>query len=78
MSSTIINIHTPINDKLDYFIQVNKIPNIIFHGPHGSGKKTILNKFIHILFDSNKEQMKNYIMYVNCSHGKGIKFIRDE
>ena len=72
------NLHEKIMDKLKIFHANNKIPNILFHGPHGSGKKTILDKFIHILFDSNKEQIKNYVMYVNCSHGKGIKFVRDE
>jgi DNA polymerase III delta prime subunit len=72
------NLHEKIMDKLKVFHANNKIPNILFHGPHGSGKKTILDKFIHILFDSNKEQIKNYVMYVNCSHGKGIKFVRDE
>ena len=72
------NLHEKIMDKLKIFHKNNKIPNILFHGPHGSGKKTILEKFIHILFDSNKEQIKNYVMYVNCSHGKGIKFVREE
>jgi len=72
------NLHEKIMDKLKIFHANNKIPNILFHGPHGSGKKTILDKFIHILFDSNKEQIKNYVMYVNCSHGKGIKFVREE
>ena len=71
-------LHDKIIDKLKIFHKNNKIPNILFHGPHGSGKKTILEKFIHILFDSNKEQIKNYVMYVNCSHGKGIKFVREE
>jgi len=72
------NLHEKIIEKLKIFHANNKIPNIIFHGPYGSGKKTILNKFIHLLFDSNKEQIKNYVMYVNCSHGKGIKFVREE
>ena len=75
---TTLNIHQPIKDKLNYFHKIHKIPNIIFHGPTGSGKKTLVNDFIHTIYENNKEKIKNFVMYVNCSHGKGIKFIREE
>ena len=74
----ILNIHGAIKDKLNYFHQIHKIPNIIFHGSTGSGKKTLVNEFIHTIYENNKEKIKNFVMYVNCSHGKGIKFIREE
>ena len=73
-----LKIHNEITDKLKYFHKMNKIPNIIFHGPSGSGKRTIVNEFIHKIYDNNREKIKSFVMYVNCSHGKGIKFIRDE
>jgi DNA polymerase III delta prime subunit len=73
-----LNIHQTIKEKLSYFHKIHKIPNIIFHGPSGSGKRTIVNEFIHMIYDNNKEKIKNFTMYVNCAHGKGIKFIRDE
>ena len=73
-----MNIHQSIKEKLSYFHKIHKIPNIIFHGPSGSGKRTIVNEFIHMIYDNNKEKIKNFTMYVNCAHGKGIKFIRDE
>jgi DNA polymerase III delta prime subunit len=66
-----------IKNLLNGFIDNNKIPNILFHGENGSGKKTILNNFLDEIY-KNVENKKNYIMYVNCAHGKGIKFIRDE
>jgi GTPase SAR1 family protein len=71
-------IHTSILEKLNYFHKINKIPNIIFHGPSGSGKRTIVNHFIQTIYDKDKEKIKTFVMYVNCAHGKGIKFIRDE
>jgi len=74
----ILDIHTNIKNKLDYFHKIHKIPNIIFHGPHGSGKKTIVNEFISKIYNYNKEKIKDFVMYVNCAHGKGIKFIREE
>jgi len=73
-----LNIHQNIKDKLDYFYSIKKIPNMIFHGPSGSGKRTIVNEFIHKIYNNERERIKNFVMYVNCSHGKGIKFIREE
>ena len=71
-------IHESIKEKLEYFHSIHKIPNILFHGPTGSGKRTIVNNFIHKIYDNNREKIKSFVMYVNCSHGKGIKFIREE
>ena len=71
-------IHENIKEKLNYFHELHKIPNIIFHGPSGSGKRTIVNEFIYKIYDNNREKIKSFVMYVNCSHGKGIKFIRED
>ena len=73
-----LNIHQSIKEKLDYFHEIHKIPNIIFHGPSGSGKRSIVNEFINKIYDNDREKIKSFVMYVNCSHGKGIKFIREE
>jgi len=73
-----LNIHSAIREKLEYFYKIHKIPNIIFHGPSGSGKRTIVHNFIKNIYNFDKEKIKNFVMYVNCAHGKGIKFIRDE
>ena len=73
-----LEIHQNITEKLKYFHKIQKIPNIIFNGPSGSGKSTILNEFISLIYDGNKEKINDFVMYVNCTHGKGIKFIRDE
>jgi len=73
-----LNIHQNIKDKLDSFHKNKRIPNIIFNGPSGSGKSKLVNDFITLIYDNNKEKIKDFVMYVNCAHGKGIKFIRDE
>jgi hypothetical protein len=73
-----LKIHSEIYDKLKYFVDIKKIPNIIFHGHSGSGKRTLVNNFIKSIYDNDKELIKSYVMYVNCAHGKGIKFIREE
>ncbi len=71
------SIHTDIKDKLKTFIKLKRIPNIIFHGENGSGKKTILKYFLDSIYEGVPDY-KQYIMLVNCSQGKGIKFIREE
>ena len=73
-----LQIHEPIYDKLRSFHKNNKIPHLIFHGASGSGKRTIVNRFLNMIYENEKYRMKNNIMTVNCAHGKGIKFIRDE
>lgn len=73
-----IEIHTNIKDKLNYFYEIHKIPNIIFHGPSGCGKRSILNDFIKKIYNNDKERIKTFCMYINCAFGKGIKFIREE
>lgn len=67
-----------IEEKLNSFIENKKIPHIIFNGPYGCGKKTIVNNFINKIYDKDQEVIKKNVMYVNCSHGKGIKFIRED
>ena len=73
-----LQIHQSIKNKLNYFHEIHKIPNILFHGPSGSGKRTIVSEFIHNIYEHDREKIKSFVMYVNCSHGKGIKFIREE
>jgi DNA polymerase III delta prime subunit len=73
-----LTIHENIKSKLNGFIEQKKIPNLIFHGINGVGKKTILFDFLKNIYKSEREYMKKYVMIVNCAHGKGIKFIREE
>ena len=49
------NIHENIHKKLEYFINNKRIPHIIFYGPSGSGKRTILNNFIEKRYKKDKK-----------------------
>jgi hypothetical protein len=73
-----MNIHSNIREKLDYFIKQKKIPNIIFHGVSGSGKNHLVNDFIHKIYNGDKQCIQTYVMHVNCAHGKGIRFVRED
>ena len=73
-----LKIHEDIIKKLDYFIEIKKIPNMLFYGPSGSGKRSIVYSFIDKIYKNNKQLKNDYVMFVNCAQGKGIKFIREE
>ena len=73
-----LEIHTNIIEKLDYFLKIKKIPNILFHGLSGSGKRTLVYAFIDKIYNNDKFLKQNYVIFVNCAQGKGIKFIREE
>lgn len=73
-----LDIHGDIRQKLQYFIAQKKIPNIIFHGVSGCGKNTLAWNFIRSIYGNNKGALKDYVMHVNCAHGKGIRFIRED
>ena len=74
----ILPIHENIVCRLNEFIAKNKIPHIIFHGPSGSGKQTLVREFIQRIYGGDRVKIKTHVMTVNCSHGKGIQFIREE
>ena len=73
-----LNIHKDIKDKLNYYHSVKKIPNIIFYGRSGTGKKTIVSDFINTIYEDDKFKINNYVMTVNCLQTKGIKLIRED
>ena len=67
MSTTFLNIHESIMKKLHYFHENHKIPNIIFHGQSGCGKKTIVHNFINMIYNNDKDRQKHFVMNVNCA-----------
>jgi len=67
-----------IKKKLEFFLIHQKIPHIIFHGSSGTGKRTIVYDFINRIYKFDKQKIKSNVMFVNCAHGKGIKFIRED
>jgi len=73
-----MNIHTEIWQQLMSFYDTNTIPNIIFYGESNNGKKSIVIDFIAKIYNYDKAEIKQHVLYVNCSNGKGIKFVREE
>lgn len=69
--------HEAIKQTLERFHVENGVPNMLFFGPMGSGKTALVDWFIHLLYDGNREKILQYTLRVNCAFGKGIKFIRE-
>lgn len=69
--------HSSIYDTLNHFIDKKIVPHLLFYGDNGSGKKHIVNNFIKQNY-SDVENYKDYVMYVECAHSKGIKFVRED
>ena len=74
---TLLNIHENIKEKLEYFHSKHKIPNIIFHGPTGSGKRTIVHDFIHKIYENDKEKIKNLIKEIIKKNDETITRLSD-
>ena len=64
-------------DKIELLIEEDNVPNILFYGNYGVGKKRVLKYMLDKIYYgvTNKQQ---YILFVNCAYNKGIQFIRDE
>tara|TARA_Y100000741_G_C18248369_1_gene556356 strand:+ start:785 stop:1579 length:795 start_codon:yes stop_codon:yes gene_type:complete len=72
-----LSIHKTIHKSLQYYKNTHNVPNILFHGESGSGKKTIVKTFIESLY-INPDDRKKYVLVVDCIITNGIKFIREE
>lgn len=72
-----MEVHSNINGILDGFITNNNVPNMILHGPSGSGKSRLLEDFIRKIY-KNDVKNRNNILFKNCSKTNGIKSIRDD
>lgn len=76
-----MDIHSDIKEKLDEFVRTQKVPHLLFHGPSGSGKKTLVSYLLHSLYGSeimnDPKKVKEVLMQSSCLNGKGIKFVRE-
>jgi len=73
-----MQIHESIVKRMNNYVDTNRIPNILVHGPSGGGKRTLLSRYIAYIYKDNRAKIAEHVRYVECSQGKGIKFIREE
>ena len=51
--------HSQLLQMLDIMSKDESVPHIIFYGPEGSGKKTIISLFLEMLYDSDVNDVSN-------------------
>ena len=67
-----------IRAQLRGFHDSGRIPNIIFHGFSSEDRTQMMTFFVDLIYHQDRSKIKANVMYVNCAHGKGIRFIREE
>lgn len=70
--------HKNICQHLDYLLEQKSIPNIIFHGESGSGKRYLIHNFINKVYNYDKNLITENVMVKNCIFDQGIDFIRND
>lgn len=62
-----VTFHKDIIDKLKIISKDDSLPHLIFYGPPGSGKKTIINLLLEMLYDKSIHNMSNSTYTVSGS-----------
>lgn len=62
--------HTDVIDMLEIMSKDDAIPHLILYGPDGSGKRTIINIFLEMLFGKNVRYAKDISYEIVSSGGK--------
>jgi DNA polymerase III delta prime subunit len=63
---------------LDNMIKNNHIPNLLLHGPPGTGKTTTIINLIRTYQKKNNQQSKGLVIHLNASDERGIDTIRNQ
>lgn len=67
--------HTSTINILKNFIKNKQVPHMIFHGPPGTGKTSIMMSFAKELYG---EDMELYVLIINASEERGIDVTRNK
>lgn len=62
--------------KIDNFINKENIPNLLLYGNNHELKSNVYNHFLNKIYKNN-ENIKKYVLYINCVSIKGIKTIKE-
>lgn len=65
--------HKEIYDRLKIMSDDNSIPHVIFHGPPGSGKKTMINIFLRMIYGDGISKLHTTLYNISGSGNKTKK-----
>lgn len=69
-TSSDVTFHTDLYELIESFCKDESIPHIIFYGPDGGGKKTLIRIFLEMLFDESVNQTQDVTYTVTGSGNK--------
>ena len=70
---------TDENRKILHNMMIKKyIPNLLFHGPPGTGKTTTILSFIEDYFKEKNKSKKGFLIHLNASDERGVEVIRNQ
>ena len=63
---------------LDNILKFNYFPNLLFHGPPGTGKTTTIINLVQQYQKNNNQENKGLMIHLNASDERGIDTIRSQ
>jgi replication factor C subunit 3/5 len=63
---------------LQNMLHKDYIPNLLFHGPPGTGKTTTIMSFIEHYFKKQNINKKGFTIHLNASDERGVEIIRNQ
>ena len=63
---------------LQNMLKKDYIPNLLFHGPPGTGKTTTIMSFIEHYFKNKNINKKGFTIHLNASDERGVDIIRNQ
>ncbi len=69
--------HEEIYKILEVMAEDDSIPHLLFHGPYGSGKKTMVRIFLEMLFGDSVKNVRN-VKYIVSGSGSGNNETEEE
>lgn len=70
-----IQSHSQIKDIMNNFLKNKNIPNMLFYGPPGVGKTSLI---LSLAKEYYKDDFKHNVLELNASDERGIKVVRDK
>ena len=68
--------HDSVKQKLNKILATRSVPNLLFYGSAGSGKRTVVKWFVEQMYETEKMTATS-VHWFDCIENSGIQYIRD-
>lgn len=70
--------HAALRARLRHFHAHNRVPNLIFNGPRGAGKRTLVSEFVRLLFQEHPDKLRQWTLVADCLRAPDVKTVRED